>query len=86
LSLVTVVSDTTKLAARVVGIPRPNMASEHRNSLIDDLRTALPSPLLENGVSPDPLRFRSISSPFFESISPSEIALPSPNCPEKAPN
>ena len=47
LSLYTVVSDTTKLAARVVGIPSDHIASEQRYSLIDDLSTALPSARLE---------------------------------------
>lgn len=55
LSLITVESDTTRLAALVVGIPRANIASEQRNSLMEDLRTALPSDLLEYGVEPAPL-------------------------------
>jgi hypothetical protein len=49
------VSETTKLAALVVGIPKAHMASEHRYSLIEDLRTARPSDLLEYGVIPPPL-------------------------------
>jgi hypothetical protein len=55
LSLPTVVSDTTRLAALDVGIPSAHIASEQRNSLIEDLRTALPSPFLEYGVGPPPL-------------------------------
>jgi hypothetical protein len=47
LSLATVVSDTTRLAALDEGIPSAHIASEQRNSLIEDLRTALPSALRE---------------------------------------
>jgi len=44
----------TKLAALEVGTPRDHIYSEHKNSLRDDLNTALPSALLENGVRPAP--------------------------------
>jgi len=48
-----------RLSARVVGIPNAHIASEHRNSLIDDLKTALPSADLEYGVRPAPLSCKS---------------------------
>ena len=79
-------SDTTRLAALDVGIPKPHMASEHRYSLMEDLRTALPSALLEYGVNPAPLSYRSTTPPVVDFTSPSEIALPSPSCPAKTPN
>jgi hypothetical protein len=40
--------------ARVVGTDRWYIASEARNSLIDDRKTALPSKPRLNGVFPDP--------------------------------
>lgn len=42
------------------------MASEHKNSLIEDLKTALPSPSLEYGVRPEPFSCSSHLSPFLE--------------------
>jgi hypothetical protein len=59
LSRYTVESDTVRLAARVVGIPKAHIASEHKNSLIEDLKTALPSADLEYGVNPAPLSCKS---------------------------
>jgi len=41
--------------ARVVGTPSPAMASEPRNSRIEERSTARPSPMREYGVSPAPL-------------------------------
>lgn len=45
-SLVTQRSEVTKEAARVLGIPRAAMASLHRNSLMLERSTFLPSPSL----------------------------------------
>lgn len=39
------------------------MASEHKNSLIEDLKTALPSPSREYGVFPEPFNCNSHLSP-----------------------
>ena len=47
LSLFTVYSDINRLPALVVGIPSEYIASEHKNSLTDDLSTARPSAYLE---------------------------------------
>jgi len=55
LSLATLDSDVIRLVALDVGTPKAYIASEQRNSLIEDLSTALPSALLEYGVKPAPL-------------------------------
>ena len=41
--------------ARVVGMPKPCMASLHKNSRMLDRNTARPSPRREYGVGPAPL-------------------------------
>jgi hypothetical protein len=56
-------SVTTKDPARVVGIPKACIASLHKNSRIDDLRTAFPSANLLYGVLPEPLNYNSHISP-----------------------
>lgn len=87
LSLATLELDVIRLAALDVGTPKVYMASEQRNSLIEDLSTALPSALLEYGVKPAPLSCRSINwLSYLERTSPRDIARPSPSYPEKYPN
>ncbi len=49
----------TKTVKLLENIPNASMASEHKNSLIDDLNTARPSPFLEYGVFPAPLSWSS---------------------------
>lgn len=56
-------SVTTREAARVVGIPKKCIASLHKNSLIEDLKTAFPSAKREYGVMPLPLNYSSTISP-----------------------
>mmetsp|Transcript_22435 Transcript_22435/g.89080 ORF Transcript_22435/g.89080 Transcript_22435/m.89080 type:complete len:228 (+) Transcript_22435:1144-1827(+) len=51
--------DTTSDSARVVGTPRKCIASEARNSRIDDRSTARPSAPRQNGVRPPPLSWSS---------------------------
>ena len=48
-------------------------------SLSTGPRVALPSPDLEKGVFPDPLRWISFKLPFLSLTSPKRIALPSPS-------
>lgn len=48
MSRMTVDWDVTQAPARVVGIPKWNMASLHRNSRILDRRTLRPSACLES--------------------------------------
>ena len=43
------VSEVTTLPARVVGIPKANIASEHKNSRIEDRNTFRPSDDLKIG-------------------------------------
>ena len=47
--------EPTRHSARVVGMPSAAMASEHRNSRMDERSTARPSPRREYGVRPAPL-------------------------------
>ena len=75
----------TRDSARVVGTPRWCMASLHRNSRIDERRTALPSANREYGVLPEPFSCSS-STPSPVSTSPRVIALPSPSWPAQLPN
>ena len=49
------VLDAIKDKARVVLIPKLCIASDAKNSLTLLLKTALPSPPLQNGVAPPPL-------------------------------
>ena len=56
-------SVNTKDPARVVGILRAHIASLHKNSLIDDLRTAFPSAVREKGVTPLPFNYNSYNYP-----------------------
>jgi hypothetical protein len=60
--------------ARVVGTDRWYIASEARNSLIDDRRTAFPSNPRLNGVRPDPLSW--ISYRFLQIIKWGEVRSP----------
>ena len=46
-SLITRCLDPTTERALLVGIPKACIASLQRNSRIEDLKTALPSPILE---------------------------------------
>ena len=46
-SLRTVAGDAVIARALVVGIPKPCIASEHKNSRIEERRTARPSPIRE---------------------------------------
>ena len=55
---------TTRDAALDVGIPKWYIASEQRNSLTEDRKTARPSPNLECGVFPLPLSCNSTCSPL----------------------
>mmetsp|Transcript_13281 Transcript_13281/g.55777 ORF Transcript_13281/g.55777 Transcript_13281/m.55777 type:complete len:240 (+) Transcript_13281:1170-1889(+) len=80
-------SDTTKLSARVVSTPRWNIASDARNSRMDERSTARPSAPRQKGVGPPPLScisqrcvpFKVSSSPFrVPSTSPTLTARPSP--------
>ncbi|CFW38429.1 Uncharacterised protein [Bordetella pertussis] len=48
-------SDTTRARERLVGMPRPCMASLARYSRTDERNTARPSPMREYGVMPAPL-------------------------------
>lgn len=50
-------SDVTSAAARVVGIPRKCIASEHRNSRIEERNTLRPSAVLLYGVNPAPFNW-----------------------------
>ena len=72
-------------SALVVGTPRWNIASLHRNSRIDERNTAFPSANREYGVTPEPFSCNS-KTPVPVSTSPSVIALPSPSCPAQFPN
>ena len=74
--------DPVMHSARVVGTPRPCMASLHRNSRMLERSTARPSPMREYGVRPAPLSW--ISSPA--AVSPSRMARPSPSWPAQIPN
>lgn len=56
-------SVTTIDPARVVGILSAHMYSLQRNSLIEDLSTAHPSAVRENGVRPLPFSYNSYSYP-----------------------
>mmetsp|Transcript_13105 Transcript_13105/g.30909 ORF Transcript_13105/g.30909 Transcript_13105/m.30909 type:complete len:208 (-) Transcript_13105:414-1037(-) len=80
------VSEVTSAAARVVGMPRWCIASEQRNSRIDERSTLRPSAVREKGVSPAPLSCSSHRSPSPLTSSPIYIAAPSPSCPAKVPN
>lgn len=53
----------TIVPALVVGIPNAYIASLQRNSLIEDLRTAYPSAVLEKGVTPLPFNYKSYNFP-----------------------
>jgi hypothetical protein len=79
-------SEPVTHSARVVGMPRPCMASEHRNSRIELRSTARPSPMREYGVRPAPLSCNSKADPPGISISPSKMARPSPSWPAHCPN
>ncbi|KAG0731053.1 hypothetical protein G6F63_015994 [Rhizopus arrhizus] len=72
--------------ARVVGTPRWCIASLHKNSRIDERRTARPSAPREYGVGPAPFNCSSQWRPSGATSSPSEIARPSPSCPAQWPN
>ena len=67
-------------SARVLGMPRACIASEHRNSRIDERSTARPSPMREYGVLPEPLSCSSHSLPSVPRTPPSSSARPSPSC------
>mmetsp|Transcript_4910 Transcript_4910/g.13704 ORF Transcript_4910/g.13704 Transcript_4910/m.13704 type:complete len:218 (+) Transcript_4910:1250-1903(+) len=69
--------ETTRDRARVVSIPRLCMASEARNSRMEERRTARPSALRQKGVWPPPLSCISHLLPLT-TTSPTETALPSP--------
>ncbi len=74
-STVSSVSTTARLLD--VLIPRCCIAYEYRYSLSIELTVALPSPLPEYGVWPDPFSWISYLLPSW-TCSPSIIALPSP--------
>ena len=59
MSLTTGSPVVTSDRARVVGTPRWNIASLHRNSLMEERNTALPSANLEYGVIPEPFNWSS---------------------------
>ena len=71
------VLDAIKDKARVVLTPKLCIASDAKNSLTLLLKTALPSPPLQNGVVPPPFSYISHLFPLCN-ISPIDIALPSP--------
>ena len=82
-------SEPVMHSARVVGMPSAAIASEHRNSRIDERNTARPSPMREYGVSPAPLSCNSMRPGVGVSVagrSPSRMARPSPSCPAHTPN
>ncbi|MNT20653.1 hypothetical protein D3C72_1559680 [compost metagenome] len=72
-------------SARDVGMPSAAMASEQRNSRIDERSTARPSPMREYGVAPAPFSCSSMG-PCSVAISPSRMARPSPSWPAQTPN
>ena len=78
-------SEPTIASARVVGMPRAAIASEHRNSRIDERSTARPSPIREYGVRPAPFNCSS-HGPASPRTSPSRWARPSPSRPAQTPN
>ncbi len=79
------IGEPTTASARVVGMPSACIASEPRNSRIDERSTARPSPMREYGVRPLPFSCTSIG-PAGVSISPSISARPSPSWPAQTPN
>jgi len=71
----------------VVDTPSACIASEHRNSRIDERSTARPSPMREYGVRPAPLSWISNDGPPAAGChSPSSSARPSPSWPAQTPN
>ena len=85
LSRITPWAEPVMLSARVVGMPSAFIASEQRNSRIDERSTARPSPMREYGVRPAPLSCSSIG-PARPFSSPSRMARPSPSWPAQTPN
>lgn len=85
-SLMTFSPDDIAARARVVGMPRANMASLMRYSRMTGPSADLPSPPLENGVLPEPLSWMSFWLPLLSMTSPRRTALPSPSWGEKPPN
>src|SRR5687768_819841 len=77
-----VITDT----ALVVGIFKWFIASLHKNSRMDERRTARPSASQEYGVLPAPFNCSSHLCALSFKIVPNVIALPSPNCPANFPN
>ena len=80
--------ETTRLSARVVSTPRWNIASDARNSRMDERSTARPSAPRQNGVGPPPLScishlccvvgFTNPSPALEPRTSPTLTARPSP--------
>mmetsp|Transcript_13321 Transcript_13321/g.56309 ORF Transcript_13321/g.56309 Transcript_13321/m.56309 type:complete len:257 (-) Transcript_13321:617-1387(-) len=70
--------DTTSDSALVVSTPSACIASDAKNSRMDDRSTARPSAPRQNGVGPPPLSCISHLSPSGPRTSPTETARPSP--------
>ena len=67
--------EATRQSARVVGTPIACIASDTKNSRIDERSTARPSPPREKGVVPDPLSWSS-QRPLDSPLGPSGRSSP----------